>query len=89
MTSVAVTGPTRLEIAWDDGHAASVDFAEIIGHNALSALRKPKQFARVQIGVDGWSLEWPQVSTSERRSFAAGPPSSPASSCRHWPSAPE
>jgi hypothetical protein len=60
MTSVAVTGPARLDIAWDDGHVAPVDLAGIIAaRDALAPLRKPAAFAHVHLSADGWSLEWP------------------------------
>lgn len=60
MTSVAVTGPARLDIAWDDGHVAPVDLGALIaGREALAPLRKPEHFAAVHLSADGWSLEWP------------------------------
>lgn len=58
--SVAVIGDQRLEIAWDDGHVAPVDFTEVIAaHKALMLLNKKSAFARVRVSADGWSLEWP------------------------------
>jgi hypothetical protein len=60
ITSVAVVGDKRLEIAWDDDHVAPVDLTEIIGaHKALVGLKKKSEFARVAVSSDGWSLEWP------------------------------
>lgn len=60
ITSVAVLGDKRLEIAWDDGHVAPVDLSEVIGaHKGLSSLKKKAEFARVDVSADGWSLEWP------------------------------
>ncbi|MEJ0061440.1 MAG: DUF2442 domain-containing protein [Terricaulis sp.] len=60
ITSVAVLGDRRLEIGWDDGRVASVDLDELIAVRAsLAPLRKAKEFARVMVSADGWSLEWP------------------------------
>lgn len=60
ITSVAVIGDKRLEIAWDDGHEASVDLGEVIvAHKALAPLKKKGEFARVVVSADGWSIEWP------------------------------
>lgn len=60
ISSVAVLGDQRLEIGWDDGHVASVDLSEIIaGRKALAPLKKAREFARVAVSADGWSLEWP------------------------------
>lgn len=58
--SVAVLGDGTLEIAWDDGHVAPLDFSEVIAaHKALAPLKKKSEFARVAVSDDGWSLEWP------------------------------
>lgn len=58
--SVAVIGPQKLEVSWDDGRVAAVDFSELIASRAaLASLRKAKEFARVAVSEDGWSLEWP------------------------------
>lgn len=60
ITSVAVSGDKRLEIAWDDEHAVVLDLSEVIeAHKALAPLRKKSEFARVAVSDDGWSLEWP------------------------------
>lgn len=60
ITSVAVIGDKRLEIAWDDGHVAPVDLAEAIdAHKALAPLKRKGEFAGVTVSADGWSLEWP------------------------------
>ena len=60
ITSVAVIGDKRLEIAWDDAHVAPVDLADVIAsHKALAPLKKKGEFARMQVSADGWSLEWP------------------------------
>ncbi|MBL8550769.1 MAG: DUF2442 domain-containing protein [Hyphomonadaceae bacterium] len=58
--SVAVVGPMRLEIGWDDGRVAGVDLREVIAERAaLKALREEAEFLRVRMSEDGWSLEWP------------------------------
>jgi hypothetical protein len=60
ITSVAVIGDKRLEIAWDDGHVAPVDLTDAIAaHKALTPLKKKGEFARVTVSGDGWSVEWP------------------------------
>ncbi len=60
MTSLAVAGPGKLELEWDDGHAAAVDLGEIIaGHPGLKAIRAARAFAKAALSDDGWSVEWP------------------------------
>ena len=58
--AVAVHGPARLEIGWDDGQRMAVDLAGIVAALApLAPLRDAAEFSRVAISSDGWSLEWP------------------------------
>ena len=60
LVSVAVVGPSTLELGWDDGHQARVDIASVLdAFVALAALRDPATFASVVLSADGWSLEWP------------------------------
>jgi hypothetical protein len=60
ITSIAVIGDRRLEIGWDDGVVAPVDFSSMIDtHKALAPLKKKAEFARAALSKDGWSLEWP------------------------------
>jgi len=60
IASVAVSGEQQLEIGWDDGFVASVDLSDVIAaHKALAPLKKAREFARVAVSGDGWSLEWP------------------------------
>lgn len=60
LTSVAVIGDKRLEIAWDDGHVAPVDLGDLIdAHKALAPLKKKAEFGRVALSDDAWSIEWP------------------------------
>lgn len=60
ITSVAVLGDKRLEIAWDDGHVAPIDLSDVIAaHKGLAPLKRKAEFARVAMSADGWSLEWP------------------------------
>jgi hypothetical protein len=55
---VAVIGPLRVSITWDDGHCAGIDFAPIIAaHPKLKPLADGANFP--QRSEDGWSLEWP------------------------------
>ncbi len=58
--SAAPVGPHALEVQWDDGRSARVDFSAIIhAHKALRPLQSQRMFARVAVSEDGWSLEWP------------------------------
>jgi DNA-binding response OmpR family regulator len=60
ITSVAVLGDKILEIGWDDGLVAPVDLTEVIAaRKALAPLRTKREFARVAVSRDSWSLEWP------------------------------
>ncbi len=60
ITNVAVLGDRRLEIGWDDGRVAAVDFSEVIDAlKALAPLKRKSEFARAALSADGWSLEWP------------------------------
>lgn len=60
LTEVAVTGPTELSVAWDDGRRASIDFAAVIaGRAALAPVASADGFGNVAVSPDGWSLEWP------------------------------
>jgi hypothetical protein len=60
MVSLAVTGPGKLELAWDDGHAAAVDLGEMIAaHAGLKPIRAARVFAKAALSDDGWSVEWP------------------------------
>ncbi len=59
MVSLAVAGPGKLELEWDDGHAAAVDLGEIIAaHAGLKPIRAAKAFAKAALSEDGWSVEW-------------------------------
>jgi Protein of unknown function (DUF2442) len=60
IASVGVSGDRRLEIGWDDGHVAPVDFSGVTeAHKALAPLKQKAEFARVKVSRDKWSLEWP------------------------------
>ena len=56
---VKVTGPARLRIVWSDGGEADVDLGAWLEKPAFAALRDPAEFAKVEIGDWGHSLEWP------------------------------
>jgi len=60
IVSLAVAGPGRLELEWDDGHGAAVDLGAVIaGHPGLKPIRAAKAFAKAALSEDGWSVEWP------------------------------
>lgn len=60
IVSLAVAGPGKLELEWDDGHGAAVDLGEIIAnHPGLKPIRAAKAFAKAALSADGWSVEWP------------------------------
>lgn len=60
MLSLAVAGPGRLELEWDDGHGAAVDLGAVIaGHPGLKPIRAARAFAKAALSDDGWSVEWP------------------------------
>lgn len=57
--AVNVTGPMKLSIAWSTGECFDIDLREPINRlEALSPLRDPVLFARVQVGEWGHSLVW-------------------------------
>ena len=57
--SVKATGPAQLRLRWSDGAAAELDLSDWLEQPAFAALRDPAEFARVEIGDWGHSLEWP------------------------------
>jgi len=60
IVALAVLGPSQLEVGWDDGRTAAIEFAALVQtHAALAPLGDPADFDRVQLSDDGWSLEWP------------------------------
>ena len=60
LTGLTVFGPQSLSLAWDDRRLATVDLTTIISARAnLGPLSNPKEFARVVVSADGWSVEWP------------------------------
>ena len=60
ITSVSVTGPSTLNLQWDDGRRGQIDLSAIIAaYPALGNLASADVFASVAISPDGWSLEWP------------------------------
>lgn len=56
---VEAIGPTRLRLVWSDGVRAEIDLGPWLKRPAFAALRDPAEFAQVQIGDWGHSLEWP------------------------------
>lgn len=60
ITAVLAITNTALNVTWDDGHRARIDFGDIIAtRSALASLSDAQQFAAVEMSADGWSLEWP------------------------------
>ena len=60
LVSVRVAGDRLLDVRWDDGVAALVDLAPVIGmHANLAPLNDAAEFAAVRLSADGWSIEWP------------------------------
>ena len=60
LISVRIAGDKLLEARWDDGVAALIDLAPVVGaHASLAPLNDAAEFARVQLSADGWSVEWP------------------------------
>lgn len=59
ITAIRATGPSSLHLTWSDGTAATVDLKPVLGDRALSALRDPDEFARVEVGDWGHSVSWP------------------------------
>ena len=57
--AVTATGPARLRLRWSDGAEAEFDLTDWLASPAFAALRDPAEFARVQVGDWGHSLEWP------------------------------
>ncbi len=57
--SVKATGPARLRLTWSDGAAAELDLSAWLEKPAFTSLSDPAEFARVEIGDWGHSLQWP------------------------------
>lgn len=88
--SVSVTGPSTLNLQWDDGRRGQIDLSAIIAaHPALGSLASADVFAAVAISPDGWSIEWPSefdFGSAQLRRWAdeqAGE-TMPAAAFRNW-----
>jgi hypothetical protein len=57
--AVEAAGPSRLRLAWSDGTRAELDLGGWLKKPAFAPLRDPVEFAGVQIGDWGHSVEWP------------------------------
>ena len=58
ITSVEATGPATLRVGWSDGTQAELDLNDLSRAKAFRVLRDPIEFARVQVGEWGHSIEW-------------------------------
>ena len=52
-------GPTRLALSRSDGAQTHIDVSHVLKVRTFAVLRDPAEFAQVQIGEWGHSLEWP------------------------------
>lgn len=59
VVSAQAIGPASLRLAWSDGTTADLDLRAILEDRTFAALRDPGEFAQVNIGDWGHSLEWP------------------------------
>jgi Protein of unknown function (DUF2442) len=60
ITSLAVGGPSSIELAWDDGSRAAVDLSALIAaRHVLAPLAEASEFSAAALSADGWSVEWP------------------------------
>lgn len=60
LKSLKVAGANALDLTWDDGRAARVDLAVVLGkHPALKPIRSRTAFAKAKLSADNWSVEWP------------------------------
>lgn len=60
ISEVQFLGGYRLRLLYAHGGVAEKDFAPVIAEGGVfTALADPDMFARVSIGQDGQSLEWP------------------------------
>jgi uncharacterized protein DUF2442 len=60
VTSVAVTGPHRLHLRFDDGAEGELDFASILRFDGVfEPLRDAAYFARVRVDDEAGTICWP------------------------------
>ena len=51
-------GPASLSLTWSDGFEVDLDLSDALKTSAFAALRDASEFAKVQLGDWGHSLEW-------------------------------
>jgi hypothetical protein len=56
--AVKAEGPGVLSLKWSDGTRARVDISRMLGGRPFRLLRDEKEFARVQPGEWGHSIQW-------------------------------
>ena len=59
VVGVAVIGPYRLRLLFDDGTAGDVDFTGREWTGVMEPLRDPDYFAQVRVDPDAATLVWP------------------------------
>jgi hypothetical protein len=59
ITSVRAKPPAVLMLSWSDGTRARIDLGKLMRNRAFRSLRDAVEFARVQVGEWGHSVEWP------------------------------
>jgi hypothetical protein len=57
--AVKAERPGVLSLKWSDGTRARVDISRMLGRRPFRLLRDEKEFARVQAGEWGHSIQWP------------------------------
>jgi hypothetical protein len=59
IAKVQANGAASLHLVWSDGVEVDLDLSTTLNHPAFAALRDPPEFAKVELGDWGHSLEWP------------------------------
>lgn len=59
VVGVAVIGPYRLRLLFDDGTVGDVDFSGREWTGVMEPLRDPDYFAQVRVDLDAATLVWP------------------------------
>lgn len=59
VVGVAVIGPYRLRLLFDDGTVGDVDFSGREWAGVMEPLRDPDYFAQVRVDLDAATLVWP------------------------------
>ncbi len=59
VAGVAVVGPYRLRLLFDDGTVGDVDFSATRWSGVLERLRDPEFFAKVRVDPEAATIVWP------------------------------